>query len=37
MNLTTECKYMLVYIQLKEESDLNEFVFEGGHIFNRGF
>ena len=34
MNLTYECKYILVDIQLKEESNLNTFRFEGEHIFN---
>ena len=37
MNLNTECKYILVDIQLKEESNLNEFGFEGKYIFNRDF
>ena len=37
MNLTTECKYIIVDIQLKEDSDLNEFGFEGEHIFNHDF
>ena len=37
MDLNTECKYILVDIQLKEESNLNEFGFEGKYIFNRGF
>ena len=37
MNLTTECKYILVDIQLKESSNLNEFGFEGEHIFNHVF
>ena len=37
MNLTTECKYIIVDIQLKEDSDLNEFGFEGEQIFNHNF
>ena len=37
MNLTTECKYIIVDIQLKEDSDLNEFGFEGEQVFNHDF
>ena len=36
-NLTTDCKYIIVDIQLKEDSDLNEFGFEGEQIFNHDF